>query len=129
MSFSVPLLFLRLQQLSAEREPITSHIEGLENHISIMYEELVHEFEFKKSATNVLEVKDQKISLLMSEVAKLKTELGSNDQYVISFKRELGNIASSMTVGKELEESVRMLYKKYVRGEKVMAHTAKVNHY
>lgn len=91
-----------------------------------MYEELVHEFEFKKSATNVLEVKDQKISLLMSEVAKLKTELGSNDQYVISFKRELGNIASSMTVGKELEESVRMLYKKYVRGEKVMAHTAKV---
>ena len=45
-----------MQQLSAEREPITSHIEGLENHISIMYEELVDEFDFKKSATNVLEV-------------------------------------------------------------------------
>jgi hypothetical protein len=62
-----------LQQLSAEREPITSHIEGLENHISIMYEELVDEFEFKKSATNVLETKDQKISMLSGEVLKLKS--------------------------------------------------------
>jgi hypothetical protein len=54
------------------------------------------------------------------------TDLSTKDQYVVSFKRELGNIASSMTVGKELEESVRMLYKKYVRGEKVMNTTAKV---
>lgn len=37
-----------------------------------------------------------------------------------------GNIASSMTVGKELEESVRMLYKKYVRGEKVKNHNPRV---
>jgi hypothetical protein len=38
----------------------------------------------------------------------------------------LGNIAGSMTAGKELEESVRMLYKKYVRGEKVLAGAFKV---
>jgi hypothetical protein len=31
-----------------------------------------------------------------------------------------------MTAGKELEESVRMLYKKYVRGEKVLAGAFKV---
>ena len=115
-----------MQQLSAEREPITSHIEGLESHISIMYEELVDEFEFKKSASNILEVKDQKILTLTLEVQKLKSSMVSNDQLLISFKRELGNIASSMTVGKELEESVRMLYKKYVRGEKVVTHNSKV---
>ena len=91
-----------------------------------MYEELVDEFEFKKSASNILEVKDQKILTLTLEVQKLKSSMVSNDQLLISFKRELGNIASSMTVGKELEESVRMLYKKYVRGEKVVTHNSKV---
>ena len=91
-----------------------------------MYEELVDEFEFKKSATSVLEAKDQRIALLTLEMTKLKTELNQSLQYVTGFKRELGNIAGSMTAGKELEESVRMLYKKYVRGEKVLAGTFKV---
>ena len=40
-----------------------------------MYEELVDEFEFKKSASNILEVKDQKISTLTMEVAKLKSNM------------------------------------------------------
>ena len=68
-----------------------------------MYEELVEEFEFKKSATNILEIKDSKISNLTLEINKLKSEMNANDQYITSFKRELGNIASSMIMGKELE--------------------------
>ena len=39
-----------------------------------MYEELVEEFEFKKSATNILEIKDSKISNLTLEINKLKSE-------------------------------------------------------
>ncbi len=39
------------------------------------------------------------------------------EQYIAAFKRELGNIVSSMVVGKELEESVKQIYKKFVRGE------------
>ena len=35
-----------------------------------MYEELVEEFEFKKSATNILEIKDSKISNLTLEINK-----------------------------------------------------------
>lgn len=38
-------------------------------------------------------------------------------QTIAAFKRDLGNIISSMVVGKELEESVKMLYKKFVRGK------------
>ena len=122
----VYLFILRLQQLSAEREPITSHIIGLEGHIGVMYEELVEEFEYKKSATNILEIKDVKISNLTLEIQKLKLGMSANDQFITSFKRELGNIASSMIVGKELEETVRMLYKKYVRGEKVILHSSRM---
>ena len=91
-----------------------------------MYEELVEEFEFKKSATNILEIKDSKISNLTLEINKLKSEMNANDQYITSFKRELGNIASSMIMGKELEEVVRLLYKKYVRGEKVAIHSTRM---
>jgi hypothetical protein len=57
-----------------------------------MYEELVDEFEFKKSATSVLEAKDQRIALLSVEVTKLKTELNQSLQYVTGFKRELGKL-------------------------------------
>ena len=115
--------YVRLQQLTAERAPITSHIGTLESHIGHMYQELVTEFESKKSVSCVLELKSQKISLLSSKISKLKAEISSKEQYMISFKRELSNIAISMTGGKELEDAVRSLYKKYVREEKLLTHT------
>ena len=113
----------RLQQLTAERAPITNHIGNLESHIGDMYKELVGEFELKKSTSSVLEIKSQKISLLSSKISKLKAEISCNEQHMISFKRELSNIAISMTGGKELEDAVRSLYKKYVREEKLLTHT------
>ena len=88
-----------------------------------MYKELVGEFESKKSTNSALEIKSQKISLLSSKISKLKAEISSKEQYMISFKRELSNIAISMTGGKELEDAVRSLYKKYVREEKLLTHT------
>jgi hypothetical protein len=36
-------------------------------------------------------------------------------RYISSFKRDIENIVASMVSGKELEESVQELYKKYVR--------------
>jgi transcription initiation factor TFIIIB Brf1 subunit/transcription initiation factor TFIIB len=91
-----------------------------------MYEELVEEFDLKKSAAVVTEVKEQKISLLTQELNKVRQSLSQKEQYVNAFKRELGNVVSSMAVGKELEESVKLLYKKYVRGENV-PHSNKAN--
>lgn len=88
-----------------------------------MYQELVTEFESKKSVSSVLEIKSQKITLLSSKISKLKAEISSKEEYMISFKRELSNIAVSMTGGKELEDAVRSLYKKYVREEKLLTHT------
>ena len=106
----------RLQQLGAERDPIRAHIEGLESHISVMYEELVGEFETKKSTSDVLFKKEQKISMLLQELTALKQDVASKDLLVAGFQRELGNIATSAVAGKELEESVRMMYKKFVLG-------------
>jgi hypothetical protein len=40
-----------------------------------------------------------------------------SEQYIASFKREISNILTSAIVGKELEEAVRNVYKKFVRGE------------
>jgi hypothetical protein len=37
--------------------------------------------------------------------------------YVCMLQREIGNIVSSMMVGKELEECVRNMYKKFVKGK------------
>ena len=39
--------------------------------------------------------------------------------YISAFKREVNNIVSSNAQGKDLEESMRLLYRKYVRGESV----------
>ena len=107
----------RLQQLSSERGPITTHIEGLEKHISTMYEELVEEFNAKKSSQEAAQLKDQKIHWIVNDLNKLRESMRERDQYITAFKRELNNIVSSMVVGKELEESVRILYRKFVRGE------------
>ena len=109
----------RLQQLFAERGPITTHIEDLENHISTMYEELVGEFDNKSIVMNQNEVKDKKIAFMSQELSKLRTDRREKELYIAAFKRELNNIVSSNTQGKDLEESIRLLYRKYVRGEAV----------
>lgn len=54
----------RLQQLWSERGPITAHIEGLERHITTMYEELVEEFDLKKDKEVLME---QKVSFFSVE--------------------------------------------------------------
>ena len=61
-----------MQQLGAERDPIRAHIEGLENHIQVMYEELVDEFEMKKNAGDDLAKKDIKVKELQSELNHYK---------------------------------------------------------
>jgi hypothetical protein len=98
----------RLQQLSSERGPITAHIEGLERHITTMYEELVEEFDLKKEKEVTMEQKDQKIALLASELAKCRRAGKFNEQFIVSFKRELGNVVNSMIVGKDLEECIKV---------------------
>jgi len=65
----------RLQQLSAERGPITTHIEGLERHISTMYEELVEEFDAKKMADKALVYREQKVLLLANELGTARNEV------------------------------------------------------
>lgn len=107
----------RLQQLSAERGPIGAHIVGLERHISTMYEELVEEFDYKRETASTLEQRKKKIGILTSELKMVRDDNAKKEQYVSNFKRELGNIITSNAVGKDLEEAVRLLYRKYVRGE------------
>lgn len=107
----------RLQQLSAERGPITAHIEGLEKHISTMYEELVEEFEQKTSTQHSISSKDTKIQILTQELQKIRNVALKREQTLNAFKRELGNIVASAAVGKELEESIILLHRKHVKGE------------
>lgn len=109
----------RLQQLSSERGPITNHIEGLEKHISTMYEELVDEFTNKKATQEASHLKDQKISWISRDLIKTKQLVREKEHVIEAFKRELGNVISSMVIGKELEEAIKLLYKKFVRGETV----------
>ena len=109
----------RLQQLFAERGPITSHIEDLENHISSMYEELVGEFDNKNAVMNQNEVKEKRLQFMSAEINTLRRDRKEKELYITAFKRELNNIVSSNTQGKDLEESIRLLYRKYVRGETV----------
>ena len=109
----------RLQQLFAERGPITSHIEDLENHISTMYEELVGEFDNKNAVINQNEAKEKRLLFMSAEINGLRSDRKEKELYISAFKRELNNIVSSNTQGKDLEESIRLLYRKYVRGESV----------
>lgn len=111
----------RLQQLTAERGPITSHIEGLEKHVTAMYEELVLEFKNQKYSQVVLEAKDQKMLSITSELGKLKNEVKVKEDYIAAFKRELSTLVSANMAVKEFEEAVNLLYKKYVIGESAPA--------
>lgn len=107
----------RLQQLMCERGPITRHIEGLEHHIRTMYEELVDEFDAKKESKMQTEFKDMKLSGLHQEVEHLRQQTRQKDLYIAAFKRELGNAVVASGGPKEMENNVRALYRKYVRGE------------
>jgi hypothetical protein len=82
-----------------------------------MYEELVEEFNAKKSNTEATALQEQKIMWISQDLNKMRQSVREKEQYITAFKRELNNIMSSMVVGKELEESVKLLYKKFVRGE------------
>lgn len=106
----------RLQQLSAERGPITQHIEGLEQHIRTMYEELVEEFESKKEESLRSADKDLRISAFVHEVSLLRQDNRQKDIYIATFRRELENVVGSFG-HKELEIAVKQLYRKYVKGE------------
>jgi len=107
----------RLQQLSAERGPITSHIENLEQHIATMYEELVEEFDSKKASTVESDQKDQKITMISQEIVKLRGDIKQKEAFIAAFRRELGIVIGSSLKGKDMEDSVKMLYKKYVLNE------------
>jgi WD40 repeat protein len=117
----------RLQQLSAERGPIASHIEGLERHISSMYEELVQEFENKKEGEVLKEKSEQQTKIVVDDLNRARVAVRKSENYISGFKRELGNIVSAMVIGKELEESVRLLYRKYVKGEVIGETTVKTS--
>jgi hypothetical protein len=121
------VLDYRLQQLSAERGPITSHIEGLERHISTMYEELVEEFEKKKSDKVEKEKNEQRNALVLADLNHERLTNRKRERFVAAFKRELGNIVSAMVSGKELEESVRLLYRKFVKGDVIADSTIKAS--
>ena len=84
-------------------------------------------FFLKFQASTESEFKEQKITLLSNELAKIGVDAKKNETYISAFKRDLGNVASSMVSGRELEEAVRVLYKKYVRGEKGLDNMLKVS--
>ena len=117
----------RLQQLSAERGPITSHIEDLESHISAMYEELVSEQHQKKEAASSLQLKENRFMQAQTEMQSLRADKRSKELYISGFKRELSNITTSNMVGRDLEEAIRNLYRKYVKGEKVSSRSSAAN--
>ena len=50
-----------------------SHIEGLETHIGVMYEELVDDYKLKKEKAEMLSAKEQKIHFLTQEVTRYST--------------------------------------------------------
>lgn len=109
----------RLQLLTAERGPITSHIEGLEKHVTAMYEELVGEFEGKKVMQVQSDQKDKRLLVVSSEVTKLRDEVKDREELIAAFKRELGNIISANCAPKEFEEATKLLYRKYVVGDAI----------
>ena len=44
------------------------------------------------------------------------SDVATKETLISGFQRELGNVATSAIAGKELEESVRMMYRKFVLG-------------
>ena len=61
-------------------------LQGLEKHISTMYEELVEEFNNKKNLTESVSRKDQKIQWVLQDLAKTRQEVRDRDAYISQFK-------------------------------------------
>ena len=114
-----------MQQLSAERGPITSHIEGLSATSPPCKEELGEEFEKKKGDKIEKEKNEQRNALVLADLNHERLKNRKRERFVAAFKRELGNIVSAMVSGKELEDSVRLLYRKFVKGDVIADSTIK----
>ena len=67
-----------------------------------------------------------RLQLSAQEILKLRSDKHEMETYIGAFKRELGNIVGSLATGKELEESVNTLYRKYVKEEVVKGKMMKV---
>ena len=106
----------RLQQLMKERGPIAKHIEGLEQHVRSMYDELVVEFNKKKDIDRTLEQKDLKIKTMEKEISVIRNSVRSKDTELAAIKRDLTSMVG-VNIAKELESAVKEAYRKFVRGE------------
>jgi hypothetical protein len=106
----------RVQQLMEERGPITQHVEGLEAHISAMYDELEAEYYEKKRQGQQLDSKEMKIHTLGQEAAALRGLLREREAYIASFKRELSTLVG-FTTPKDLEDAIKDAYHKFVKDE------------
>jgi RNase P/RNase MRP subunit POP5 len=51
----------------------------------------------------------------------------TKERYITAFKRDVENIVSAAVTGKELEEAIRRLYKKYIRNEATDSAVVKAN--
>ena len=106
----------RVQQLMEERGPITQHVEGLEAHISAMYDELEAEYYEKKRQGQQLDSKEMKIHTLSQEAGALRGLLREREAYIASFKRELSTLVG-FTTPKDLEDAIKDAYHKFVKDE------------
>lgn len=106
----------RVQQLMEERGPITQHVEGLEAHISAMYDELETEYYEKKRQGQQLDSKEMKIHTLGQEATALRGLLREREAYIASFKRELSTLVG-FTTPKDLEDAIKDAYHKFVKDE------------
>ena len=106
----------RVQQLLEERGPIAQHVEGLEAHISAMYDELETEYYEKKKQGQQLDSKEMKVQTLTQEAGSVRGLLREREAYVASFKRELSTLVE-LSTPKDLEEGVKRAYHKYVKDE------------
>ena len=92
-----------------------------------MYEELVEEFEKKKGDKIEKEKNEQRNALVLADLNHERLKNRKRERFVAAFKRELGNIVSAMVSGKELEDSVRLLYRKFVKGDVIADSTIKAS--
>ncbi|GMH81547.1 hypothetical protein TrVE_jg1075 [Triparma verrucosa] len=106
----------RLQQLMKERGPISKHIEGLEQHVRSMYDELVIEFNKKKEIDRALNQKELKIKTMEKEITGVRNSVRDKENELSAIKRDLTAMVGT-SAPKELEAIVKEAYRKFVRGE------------
>ncbi len=116
-----------LERLMEERQPLSDHINDLKEHISDIYEELLLEFQLKKSEKIVKENQEKRVQDLISQVNRYKMELKKNEQLTQILLRDISNLASTVVTPKVLEEGVKRMYRKYIKNEKLEERTANHN--